>query len=226
MRYCCSLLLLLLGSTLVPAQSITGDYVESRNADVYTGYCFANSEAGLVGDTAILGWHVRHGSWDGVTLDGLSVAAVVRARATLGDPYGDPYPARAVLVVDDQATAAQQAALRSFASTVGGRLLANIVRVESAPMELVTPRHGVALLRAGYVAMVQTRALNEGDHLCGNEETYYPPLTRLSHSMAAVAETDEYSGADLGATWEIHGKRSAFVGTFALDQPATTVAAK
>jgi hypothetical protein len=188
--------------------------VETRNADVYTGYCFANSEAGLVGDTAILGWHVRQGSWDGVALDGLSVAAVVRARATLGDPYGQPYPARAVLIVDDQASVAQRAALLDFAHFAGGKLLENVARVESAPVELVMPRHGVATLRAGYAAMIETRALNSDDQICGNEETYYPPLTRLSHAMPAVAVTDEYRGAELGKTWELHEKRSAFVGTF------------
>jgi hypothetical protein len=226
MRILFSLLLVLFISTFAFGQQLTGDYVESRNADVYTGYCFANSEIGLAGDTAILGWRIRSGSWNGVPLEGLTVAAVVRARDTLGNPYGHPYPARAVLIVDDQATTAQRAALLSFAHAAGGELLANVVKIESAPMELVVPQHGFALLRAGYAATVQTRAVNEGDHYCGNEETYYPPLTQLAHAMPAVAVTDEYRGPDLGATWELHGKRSAFVGTFALGQPAPAVASE
>jgi len=37
----------------VAAQArITGDYIETRSADVYTGQCFANGEVGLVGDQA------------------------------------------------------------------------------------------------------------------------------------------------------------------------------
>jgi len=56
--------------------------------------------------------------------------------------------------------------------------------------------------------------LNDTDHLCGNEETFYPPLTQLAHSMPAVALTDKYRGPGLGVDWESHGKRSAFVGTF------------
>jgi hypothetical protein len=31
------------------AQQIRGDYIESRNADVYTGHCYAMSELNLVG---------------------------------------------------------------------------------------------------------------------------------------------------------------------------------
>ena len=83
-------------------------------------------------------------------------------------------------------------------------------------MELVVnrERHGVAWLRAGQFATVQTRSLNEHDHLCGNEVTFYPPLTALAHSMPAVALTDGYRGPGLGESWDSHGRRSAFVGTF------------
>jgi hypothetical protein len=225
MRISTFLLFVLLSlSALAIAQQVSGDYVETRNADVYTGSCFANSEAGLVGNTAILGWHVQKGSWNGVSLEGLGVAAVVRARATLGDPYGNPYPAKAVVIVDEQANAQQRAALVDFARHAGGELLAHVVRVEVAPVELAVPHHGMAILRAGAATMVRTRALNQGDHLCGNEETYYPPLTSLSHSTPTVAETDEYRGSDLGTTWELHGKRSAFVGTFAMPQSPSAVA--
>src|SRR5882724_8608624 len=97
------------------AQKIRGDYVETRSADVYTGSCFANGEVNLVGNEAILAWHVQSGTWDGVQLDGLTVAAAVRARATLGDPYANPYPAQAVLIVDEQSNPKQRAALVAFA---------------------------------------------------------------------------------------------------------------
>lgn len=101
------------------AQQIHGDYIETRSADVYTGQCFANGEVNLVGKEAIVAWHVQNGSWDGVKLDGLTIAAAVRAQATLGDPYANPYPAQSVLLVDDQATPQQSAALVSFAKQMG-----------------------------------------------------------------------------------------------------------
>jgi len=211
--FCVALLAL---TTSAFAQQIRGDYVETRSADVYTGQCFANGEVNLVGDEAILAWHVQSGSWDGVPLDGLTVAAAVHAHATLGDPYANPYPAQAVLLVDDQATPQQISALVAFAHQMGGELLRHADKIIPAPMELaVNPeRHGVALLRAGQFATVQTRPVNDKDHVCGNEVTFYPPLTQLTHSMPAVALTDSYHGPGLDVDWESHGRRSAFVGTF------------
>jgi Protein of unknown function (DUF1326) len=199
------------------AQQIQGDYIETRSADVYTGQCFANGEVNLAGKEAILAWHVQNGSWDGVALDGLTIAAAVRARATLGDPYGNPYPAEAVLLVDEQANPQQRAALVHFAQHMGGELLKNVEETLPAQMEMIVNHepHGVALLRAGQFATVQTRSLGDHDHVCGNEVTFYPPLTEVSHSMPAVAVTDAYRGPGLGESWDSHGRRSAFVGTFA-----------
>jgi len=217
LRKLSSLILLLFAMVLpMAAQQISGDYIESRSADVYTGQCFANGEVNLVGNEAILAWRVQNGSWDGVSLEGLTVAAAVRANATLGDPYGDPYPAAAVLLVDDQATDRQRAALVSFAKHMGGELLRDADRVIPTAMELVVSRehHGTASFRAGRFATVQTRGIGDKDHLCGNEETFYPPLTELAHSMPAVALTDSYRGPGLDTSWDLHGKRSAFVGTF------------
>jgi hypothetical protein len=207
----------LLISTVGFAQQIQGDYLETRSADVYTGQCFANGEVNLVGNQAILAWHVRRGSWDGVRLDGLSIAAAVRARGTLGDPYENPYPAQAVLIVDEQASGAQRTALIAFAQQTGGELLRHVEKVVSAPVEMIVNprRQGAALLRAGEFATVQTRSLNDSDHICGNEVTFYPPLTDLVHSMPVVAVTDAYRGPGLGVDWESHGKRSAFLGSFA-----------
>jgi len=206
-----------LAPALAFAQQIRGDYMETRSADVYTGPCFANSEVNLVGNEAILAWHVEDGSWDGVPLRGLTVAAAVRANATLGDPYGSPYPAKAVLLVDEQATPKERAALASFARHMGGELLRDANQVIATPMEMVVnhEHHGSASLRAGHCATVQTRALGGQDHVCGNEVTYYPPLTQTTHSMAAVALTDSWDGPGLGESWDLHGQRSAFVGTFA-----------
>jgi hypothetical protein len=65
---------------------------------------------------------------------------------------------------------------------------------------------------------VETRAIGEKDHLCGNESTFYQPLTATTHAMPAVAMTDEYRGTDLNISWTLHDKRSAFVGTFATQQ--------
>lgn len=208
---------LLFFAVSLPAQQIRGDYIESRSTDVYVAQCFANGEVGLNGNYALMAWHVQEGSWNGVKLDGLTVAAAVRARATLGDPYGDPYPAAAVLMVDDTANPAQRQALIALAQHEGGRLLENVARVEYVPVVLDVPQdphEGHAVLRAGHLATIATRPLNHHDHICGNETNFYPPLATVENATSAVALTDEFRGEGLGSQWSMHGKRSAYVASF------------
>lgn len=218
----CGWLSILFFTTPAFAGKIAGDYVESRSADVYTGPCFANGEVGLTGAEATMAWHIRKGDWNGIDLEGLSVVAVARAAATLGDPYHNPYPATSVLILDSSASEAQRRALISFAKTMGGRLLEDVRQVHYVPIHMEVgegSEHGSVVMRAGNLAGIQTRSLNDHDHYCGNEETYYPPLTELSHAMPAVAISSEYLGHDLGVEWKIFNKRSAFVGTFSRDIP-------
>src|SRR5271157_5683062 len=208
---------LLVSAVSLQAQQVRGDYIESRSTDVYVAQCFANGEVGLTGNYALMAWHVQQGSWNGVKLDGLTVAAAVRARATLGDPYGDPYPAEAVLMVDDAANAAQREALIAVAQHEGGKLLENVARVEYVPVVLDVPQdphEGHALLRAGHLATIATRPLNHHDHICGNETNFYPPLTKVEHPTSAVALTDEFRDDGLGSQWSTHGRRSAYIANF------------
>jgi len=199
--------------------AIKGDYIEARSADVYTGPCFANGEVGLVGDEAILAWKIKEGDWKGTSLNGLGVVAVVKAHATLGDPYHSPYPAESVLIVDQRATGPQRLALQEFAASMAGKLLSHVVRVEAAPIQLTLAQgeqHGAARLVAGNLARIETRSLCQGDDKCGNEIVYYPPLIRLAHAMPAFTLEDSFQGPGLNVVWNHMGKRSAFVGNFTL----------
>jgi hypothetical protein len=206
-------------ASMASAQQISGEYIESRNMDVYTGHCFAMSEVNLVGDQAILAWRVSKGEWNGVRLDGLSVVGVAKASNTLGDPYGNPFPAKVVLIVDEKASPVQREALKSFAMEMGGELFKNIVNTEVAPIKLEVAYQGehpsAGYVEAGNLAGVRTRALTSKDHVCGNEQTYYPPLAATAHSMPAVASLDQFNGDGLGVKWTLRDKRSAFVGHFA-----------
>lgn len=220
------LVLAILGASL-QAQQIRGDYIESRSTDVYVAQCFANGEVGLTGNDALLAWHVEQGAWNGVKLDGLTVAAAIRARATLGDPYGDPYPAQAVLMVDSAANASQREALIALAKHNGGRLIENVVRVDYVAVVLdmpPDPHQGGAVLRAGKLATIVTRPLNHHDHICGNEVNFYPPLTSVSDAVSAVAMTDEFQGEGLGTQWSSHGRRSAYIARFGEDDSSVSIA--
>ncbi len=201
----------------IPANSVTGHYVEARTADVYVAACFANAEVGIVGDLAVFGWKVDKGTFDGVRLDGLGVVGVVKASATLGDVHNNAYPVRSVLIVDERATPEQRLALQGFARKMAGDLLQNIVRIDYQPIDLKM-EGGVhdarATLKAGNLAAIETRALHGEDKVCSNEVVWYLPLTKLEHAMPAYTVTHSFRGQGLGSVWSNPDKRSAYVGSF------------
>lgn len=198
------------------SNAISGDYAEFRNADVYTGPCFANSEMNLAGENAVLAWHVRNGEWAGVPLSNLSVVAVVRASATLGDPYASPLPAKTVFMVDARANQAQQSALISFAQAQASGLLNEVVAVQAQPISFNVVQNGITEVKVGSLVQLRTRMLKMTDTVCHNEEVYYPPLAaHLEHSMPVVAAASSYTGDNLGVTWQDSNRRSSFVGAFA-----------
>jgi hypothetical protein len=199
-----------------PAPAITGQYIEARTCDVWTGPCFANAETHLNGRQAILAWRVERGSFAGANLDGLSVAAVIVASDTLGmDQTG---PARAILIVDSRATTAQRDALIALARRQGGQLTRNVVAVQSAPVSLALCecKGGTCAELSAGQATIRTRCLTDHDRHCGNETPFYPPLTDGVTAQAAAAIEHGYRGPGLQETWTEGQRRGAYVGTFAV----------
>lgn len=217
-----ALLAFALGSSLAFAggNNLTGTYVEARNADVFTGPCYANSEVNMMGNLAVMGWRIDSGSFNGVDLSGMAVVGVIRANATLGDVINSAYPVQSVLIVDQKATGAQKEALQAFAKHMGGDLFQKVVRVDVQPITFEFEKNNLhsvrATMKAGELAKIETRPIQDGDHHCSNEEVWYAPLTKLDHYMAGVTLSHEYSGKDLNTTWKSPAKRSAFVGSFHL----------
>jgi hypothetical protein len=206
---------LVLCSAPLSAAGITGQYIEARTCDVWTGPCFANAEMNLSGKHALMGWKVEKGDLDNVRLDGLGVVAVVAASDTLG--LKQTGPARAVLIVDSRANASQRAALVRLARRQGGDLLRNVVGVQAAPIELDVcgcAEGGCGTLKAG-AARIETRCLDEKhDKVCGNESAFYPPLARNVKVRPALAVENAFSGKGVNETWNDAGRRGAYLGSF------------
>lgn len=220
MKMSVAILLLAAASILTarqPAPGVSGDYLEARSCDVYTGSCFANAEMGVAGKEGILVWAIRQGAWKGVTLDGLSVIAVVCTDGTLGDLRYQPRSGKAVIVVDESANAKQKDALVDFARTMSGKLIKEVADVKSAKMDVALgtcTKRGCASVKAGDLVEVATRCLGGDDHICGNEETFYPPLTEVKDAYPVATELAAFKGRGLGMTWEAREKRSAFIAGF------------
>lgn len=205
------------------AGSVSGDYLEVRSCDVYTGPCFANAEMNLTGKEGMLLWSVKEGNWNGVDLAGLNVMAVVRANGTLGDLKYNPRTGDTILIVDAKANSAQRQALENFAHTMGGKLISHVVDVKSAPIESslgTCAKKGCASVEAGDLVEIKTSCLSAKHDICGNEETYYPPLSRAEGAYPVFTELASYNGSGLNVTWQISGKRSAFLGKFSANDAA------
>ena len=116
---------------------VVGEYVEARTAEVFAGGCIMNSEAETAGRQAVMAWRITRGIYNGVTLDGLSIAAAVAGDRNLGmrEMGGEaPQDVRAILTVDQRATEAQRDALVQLARELAGGLITDVVRVDSAPV--------------------------------------------------------------------------------------------
>jgi hypothetical protein len=214
---------------LAGAADIRGEYLEARTADVFTGPCFSNAEVYIYGSQAVMAWKVTEGSYRGVDLKGLGIAAAVTGSTTFSEDK--PELARAVLIVDQQADSQQREALVAMAKQLGGRRLDNVVEIKTARISLKVEKHDMAdqahethgmphAPRASFwapgLAQVVTRPLNEGDHACGNEVIAYPPLSAGVKVLPAYTLNNAYRGNGLDSRWDDSNCRSSFVGHFAL----------
>lgn len=203
---------------------ITGNYLEARNAEVYASHCFANSEVGIKGNLAVMAWRVEQGNLDGVSLDGLSVVAVVRAASTLGDPFSNPYPVKSVLIFDERADYTQRKALMRIAKNNARGLLTDVVRTEMLPIQFsfegsIHDRR--ATLVAGETVRVETRRILDSDSLCHLDDLYYAPLSTLDHAMPAFTLHNSFEGVGLDVHFSAPRRSSAYVGTFSVDGTST-----
>jgi hypothetical protein len=193
--------------------SVTGSYVEARTAQVFTGGCVMASEAETMGREAVLAWSVGRGTFNGVSLDGLSIVAAVVADKNLGihEIGGAKANSRSALFVDARANGAQRLALVAMASQLANGALGQIVNVTPAPIQFADKADEVRV-------STEQLALNVNKHLehdpsCGAQQWFHP-LAALDNATIGVAEEHSFTGSALGTTWSDPDKPSAFFGTF------------
>jgi hypothetical protein len=215
MRTCLIALLALALVAPLSAGGLTGQYVEARTCDVFTGACFANAEMNLTGHHAVLAWRIERGTEAGVKLDGLSVVAVVEASDTLGlEQKGQ---AKAVLLVDAKADTAQRQALLAVAKKLGGDLTRHVIAVETQPIDIHLggcKGGGCSTVDAG-IAKITTRCLDaKEDKACGHEDNFYPPLVKGVDVQSAFVTEHSFHGQGFNKTWKDSQRRGAYLGTF------------
>jgi len=194
--------------------TLTGDYVEARTAEVFTGGCIMNSEAETVGKQAVLAWRVDRGSFNGIAIDGLSVVAAVSGDRNLGmqEMGGQKAIVHSALFVDQRANAAQQLALVAMANELSKGLVGTIVQVTAAPIQFTDHGSEIQVSAGSGVALDVNKHIAH-DPTCG-AMLWFHPLASVDDAAVGVAAQHVFTGSSLGTKWSDPNKRSAFFGTF------------
>ena len=204
----------LTGSALMAGTSVTGKYVAARTAEVFTGGCIMSSEADTVGRQAVLAWKVDRGSYNGVSLDGLSVVAALSGDANLGihEIGGVRANVKSAVVVDERANPAQRIALVAMATDLAKGNVGTIVNVTSAPIQFAETGHGINV-STSQVKLDVSRHVDH-DPTCGSMQ-WFQPLASVTEATMSQTEEHSFTGSSLGTKWSAPNRRSSYIGTFA-----------
>ena len=195
--------------------TVTGDYVEARTAEIFAGGCIQGSEGEAAGREAILAWRVGSGQVNGVSLDGLSVVAVVAGDLNLSTHEiggAKPQKIRTAIRVDARATAAQRDALVAMAKSLSP-VVRDIVDVKAVPIAFSRDDDRLAVT-AGEASLEVTTKMDHSPN-CGAMR-WYDPLARVRTSSMGHTISEAWSGTSLGTQWSMGDKRASFYGAFEL----------
>jgi hypothetical protein len=211
---------MLAGTASVSADNsnIAGDYVEARTAEVFTGGCLMNMDGETAGREAVMAWRVNRGAYGGVALDGLKVVAIVAGDVNLGThELGGIAPAEisSIVFVDERATSAQRDALVSLARSLSNGLIGAAPDVRSSS---VTFERGAESIRvqAGDARLNVATKL-EHNPSCGALK-WFEPLGQIDGAAIGITKMFAFADGSLNRRWQQVDQRSAFFGTFNLNQ--------
>ncbi|MDJ0348400.1 DUF1326 domain-containing protein [Cryobacterium sp. PH29-G1] len=192
--------------------NISGNYFESCNCESACPCVFLS--APTTGEcTALLGWHIDDGVYEGLRLDGLNISLAVHSSGHMATT-----PWRAALYLDDRATPEQQEALGAiFSGAAGGHpaVLANhigeVIGVTVAPITFDGSDASRAL-RVGETADLKITAIaGQG----GEKVTIANhPLAVAPGQQLVAARADHLHYADHGYEWEL-SQTNGFYSPFA-----------
>src|SRR5437870_9992934 len=170
--------------------SVSGQYVEARTAEVFTGGCIMGSEAETMGKQAVLAWKIDRGSVNGVSVDGLSVVAALAGDVNLGvyEIGGAHATVRSVLYVDERANPVQRMALVSLANDMT-KHIGTIVSVTPAPITFADAGESIHVATSN-VALDVTKEISH-DPTCGAQQ-WFSPLAATDHAHMGQADQNAF----------------------------------
>jgi hypothetical protein len=188
--------------------SLEGTYFESCNCEVACPCLFLSPPT--TGEcTALVGWHIKNGIDEGVSLDGLNVALAVHSSGHMATT-----PWKVAVYVDERASEVQNASLMKIFGGQGGghpaRLatyIGEIVGVRSVPInyEFSDGNHALKIPGIADVEIEQISGQGEG------------PVTITGHPLciapgfpATVAKSKTLAFSDHGMDWNLSDKTGVF----------------
>ena len=169
-----------------------------------------------MGKQAVLAWKVDRGSFNGVSLDGLSVVAALSGDRNLGmQEIGGDEAGGALGIVRRRSaqTPAQRIALVAMANELsnGHRRHHRAGDPDADRSSPITERNRTC--RPAQVALDVNKHITH-DPTCGAMQWFHPLATGRRIATMGVAAQHPFTGSALGTKWSDPNKRSAFFGTF------------
>jgi hypothetical protein len=183
---------------------ITGDYFENCNCDVVCPCLFSPNPPFISRPTAgacevAFGFHIDRGSYGDVSLDGLTVAMMVRTPGPMADGNWS-----AAVYLDERADERQRQALQAiFTGAAGGPmaslapLITQVLGVKTAPITFGKQGRNRSLEIPGTAKL----AVHAAPSLVPDQEIWAANAHPFNLEGVAMAV------GDVGSTWEDYGMR-------------------
>jgi hypothetical protein len=199
-------------SSAQAAPAVTGDYVESRSANVYVGACHHEGEMLTAGRNAVLAWNISDGSYNGVSLKGVQVVAVVAVDKHL--EFADAQR-RSALYVSDKASPAQREAAVAFLKERAPQALGEVLGVKPAPISF-DAKGDMYRVQIEGVAFMKIK--KEVGQLCCKQpyELWGKPFVPVKGAKAGYCVDVSYKDKSLLDAWSATDQNNAYFGEFSL----------
>lgn len=205
-----ALLISLLSPTPAEAVACTGAYVEARTASVFAGACHYNGEFVTAGREALCAWRIDSGSFGGVDLAGVSIAAVIGAEANLDERSA---ARRSVVHVDAALDSERAAAAVRWLATTRGDVLGTILEVRASPLSIAIDGDAYAVVCAGSFEL--SGALLPDRACCAMpQNVWYAPFEVLDRPLVGLDDAFSVREPALDRAWSRPGENAAFTGRF------------
>ena len=229
-KYLASVLLALVTASaprLIAEPVLYGSYIEIQSESTTAGLrkvpglglsakTFANRTAGA--HRSILFWNIARGSWNGQSLDSLKIVTVIESHGVPGSPLEGAM--KAVIYIDEKATAEKAAALLDLARELAPRYLKNVKRIRKASIQFVKKDHALRLSIRNHLAVdVETHEHDSAaicEAVCGKDPQPGKPLSRHVKSEKALGQKSLYKAEDLDVRWSSTTSQSCLFGQFGL----------